>query len=640
MYLDHFGFHAPPFAITPDTELFFSGGERGEILEKLLKAVEAGEGFVKVVGEVGSGKTMLCRLFCRKLPKNAHLALLLNPGIPPEELTSALMGEFRLSPMREEGAAARHQALLEFFVSLERQGKRAVIVVEEAQSMPPATLEALRLISNLETERVKLVSIVLFGQPELDRKLQARDSRQILERITTQLTLPKLSVEQTEQYLRGRLHASGYRGPQLFSTGAVRAIHRSARGSFRQINLLAEKSIVHASRGGAHQIQSRHVAQGISSLSGHPNSPAWRRPALAAGAMIALLAGGLALQSSWGINLSPYERILSTLQSDANQADISPVSLPVAGQTNQAATDSKAAIPTDVNDFRASKGKITPVAATPPPSVQAPHVAGIASNPPRSREPVNAETETKRPTATPPSTPESHHAKATPNLDAPSGATSPPSVPGETGNTLAKIAPPAQVMANALTVSYEPIEMGPTPLTLARTLRLPTPPMPASMVQPVKPTFARVATPTRKAEVREVASLPGMQPTDPMRDRVRAAYRWLETSHNTRHTIQLVQLRNIEGIGKVEKSLAAARSDLNMSELKIFRLRNQKLLVYLGDFDSEHEAQEALLRLPHELLTGGPMVVPIERVKTFVRDRTRPEGCATGQEGRPCAPAA
>ncbi|MBF0260803.1 MAG: AAA family ATPase [Magnetococcales bacterium] len=640
MYLDHFGFHAPPFAITPDTELFFPGGERGDILEKLLKAVEAGEGFVKVVGEVGSGKTMLCRLFCRKLPGNARLALLLNPGIPPEELSGALLREFRLSPMREEGAAARHQALLEFFVSLERQGERAIIVVEEAQSMPPATLEALRLISNLETERVKLVSIVLFGQPELDRTLHARDSRQILERITTQLTLPKLSVEQTDQYLRGRLHASGYRGPQLFATGAVRAIHKAAHGSFRQINLLAEKSIVHASRGGAHQIQSRHVSQGISSLSGNANGLAWRRPTLAAGAMIALLAGGLALQSSWGIHFSPSELVLSGLPTIASQADIRPASLSTTSPTNQTLSVPKAASPTAASDTPASKPEITPVVATPNQTVQPLPAPVVESNAPRKSEPVSAEPEADRHVTTHLTPPKPLHATRPATTDAAPGAESQPVALPVAERGLPKIDPGAQVVASALTVSYEPIEMGPTPLTLARTLRLPTPPMPASMVQPVKPTFAPSRITARKAAPREVALLPGIQPNDPMRDRVRAAHRWLETSQNTRHTIQLIQLRNLEGIGKLEKSLAAARSDINIADLKIFRLRNQKLLVYLGDFDSEHEAQEALLRLPHDLLSGGPLVVPLDRVKTFVRDRTRPDGCATGQESRSCPPTA
>ncbi|MBF0190377.1 MAG: AAA family ATPase [Magnetococcales bacterium] len=547
MYLDHFGFHAPPFAITPDTELFFSGGERGAILEQLLQAIAAGEGFIKVVGEVGSGKTMLCRLMCRKLPTAARVALLLNPGIPPEELIGALLREFRLPPMTEEGQAARHQALLEFLVTRQRQGERAVIVVEEAQSLPPATLEALRLISNLETEQVKLVSIVLFGQPALDRMLHSGIGRQILERITTHLTLPRLSLDDTEQYLHNRLHTTGYRGPPLFSPGAVRRIHQSARGAIRQINLLAEKSLVQASRQGAHSVASRHVQQGISRCAFLHRIPVWRRPALAAAGVVTLLTGSMAMHS-WAIHLPAL-----------------PLSLSALSVPRPAATTVEPGQPM----------------AQPPQMTQQPRQAGDS---PASRIPSTLS--------------EATSARATLLTLARTLTIPPPSL--------------ARVAENASA------PLSTTPL-VARTRVLP--PFPAPVVQ-------------------ELVSLPENQNhADPMRERVRAAHRWLEASHDTRYTIQLIHLSHDTGIHNLDKALADAQPDLSARKLKIFRLRNQRLMVYLGEFDNETSAQEALQRLPSNLRSGNPRVMPLERVKTIVRDHTQPD-CQSGQENSPCVPSA
>ncbi|MEO5344900.1 MAG: AAA family ATPase [Magnetococcus sp. YQC-9] len=673
MYLDHFGFHAPPFAITPDTELFFAGGERGAILEQLLKAVESGEGFIKVVGEVGSGKTMLCRLLCRKLPERTRVALLLNPAIPPEELISALLREFRLPEVGNGGEAARHQALLEFFVSLERQQEQAVIVIEEAQCLPPATLEALRLISNLETEHVKLVSIILFGQPELNRKLQAPGSRQILERITTHLSLPSLTLNETDHYLRNRVHAVGYRGPQLFSSAAVRTLHRAARGSLRQTNLLAEKSLIHASRSGAHLISNRHVSQGIASLADKPSSSPWRRPALAAGAVLALLAGGISLNSSASLEI-PWLNLSEPVRQEiaapvanplANQPTITPAS---ANQTNGTAeasdhpiskgiaaasqANSTQAVSTQPGTTRAGSNQTHSIQATASqtitPEVDNNNLSDMTrSTPPRSEaQPAPQADNSPGSTWT-----EAKPTKAVIQPGTTQAGTTPIPAPTERlahasnqpGELTSAPNPPAETVVAAVEVRYPPIEMGPTPLTLARTLNLaPLQPL-VTLAHPDKPTFAPVRKALKSAPkptVHEIVQLPGMQKNDPLHERVRAAHRWLATKHGTRYTIQLIQLRNDAGIRKLEQSLTAVQPELHPSEIKVFRLRNQKLLVYLGDFENEYEAQEALLRLPHDLLTGRPLVVPLERVKSFVHDRTRPEKCLPGQENRSCAPSA
>ncbi|MBF0341415.1 MAG: AAA family ATPase [Magnetococcales bacterium] len=563
MYLDHFGFHAPPFAITPDTELFFDGGERGHILEQLLAAIQGGEGIIKVVGEVGSGKTLLCRLLCRRLPQTTRVALLLNPGIPPEELIPALLREFRVAGSAEPGQSGQHHAFLEFLVSLKRQGEQAVILVEEAQSLPAPTLEALRLISNLETEQAKLVSIVLFGQPELDRNLRSGGTRQILERITTHLTLPALSLEDTILYLHNRVHASGYRGPQLFSSGAARCIHRASRGAIRQINLLAEKSLIHASRTGAHVIASQHVLQGISTCEFAPGILTWHRPALAACCLLSLLGGSMALHTSWA------------------RVDMPAVVQPVA--------------------------PITPPALTTPPAPEVP-LATVTPDPPR--DPV---------------------AMALEPL---------PRTMLTLARTLAIVPEPrmlARVLPNVPEHRKHLKQLEPTGPTIPVTMAsLFSQPMTYTGTERIKP-----FPPPRPVMREELLSpAPVLQPNDPMRDRVRAAHRWLESSNGIRYTIQLIHLRNDKGIQNIEKLLVTEESELTPRQLKIFRLRNQNLMVYLGDFNSETEAQEAIERLPQSLRSGNPLVQPMERVRTYVRDRTRPEGCLPGQENAACPPAA
>ncbi|MBF0214034.1 MAG: AAA family ATPase [Magnetococcales bacterium] len=578
MYLDHFGFHAQPFAITPDTGLFFAGGERGATLDRLLHAIQTGEGFIKVVGEVGSGKTMLCRLLCRKLPQSTRIALLLNPAIPPEELIATLLREFRLPPMIESGEAARHQALLEFLVTLERQGERATILIEEAQSLPPATLEALRLISNLETEQVKLISIVLFGQPSLDPLLKQGGSRQILERITTHLTLPPLSREETKDYLHSRVHASGYRGPELFSPGSVRRIHRASHGSLRQINRLAEKALIHASTLGAHVISSRHVRQEFFPWALATRLASWHRPALAAGGMIALLAGSMSLHS-WALNMpegsSPLADSRPAISAPANR---NPLPLP-----EPLTTLPKTGIePLDLN---ATWLTLTRTLSTLPqrPSFASPEAMPLTTATTISSRPLSRVALLKQP-------------KPEPRVNA--------SLP-----LRQKTASPLEpVHVTAALVSSHPI--------------------------------AGVVLPKADPRERSAVSADPAEEADPIRERVHAAHRWLAASQSSRYTIQLIHLRNDQGILRLDRALASAQPDLHAKNLKVFRLRDQKLMVYLGEFQSETEAQEAIRRLPSELRSGNPRVMPMERVKTLVRDHSQPDGCQPGQENGTCAPTA
>lgn len=261
MYCHHFGFSKSPFRITPDPDLFFPGGNRGAVLDALLYAVSRGEGIVKVVGEVGSGKTMLCRMLERELPANCEVIYLANPNLGPDEILPAIAGELKL--VVPDGATKPmllHQ-LHDYLLAKHADDRRVVMFVEEAQCVPLATLEEIRLLSNLETAHDKLLQIVLFGQPELDAKLARHEIRQLNERITYRFQLPPFGAGEIRDYLNTRLHASGYRGPELFTRGAIRALARHSRGLLRRINVLSDKALLAAYSSGAPRVTPRHIAR-------------------------------------------------------------------------------------------------------------------------------------------------------------------------------------------------------------------------------------------------------------------------------------------------------------------------------------------------------------------------------------------
>ncbi|MBF0429256.1 MAG: AAA family ATPase, partial [Magnetococcales bacterium] len=297
MYLDHFSLRALPFSLTPDTDLFFTGGGRGEALEKLLTAIDAGEGFIKVMGEMGSGKTMLCRALCHRVPKSVQVALLLTPNLPPEYLLPAILQEFRLPPVEKNDMLAARQSLLNHLVTLNRQKQRALILIEDAHCMSVATLEVLRMLTNLETAHAKLVQIVLFTQPQFDRNLKTSSASQTLERFTTTLTLTRLSLNDTELYLHSRLQACGFKGERLFSSRAVLCLYQASQGRIQQINILAHKALQIGFKDASPLITSRHAMLAISANVFSRAATGWYRPALAAAGVAALLAGGFVLHS-------------------------------------------------------------------------------------------------------------------------------------------------------------------------------------------------------------------------------------------------------------------------------------------------------------------------------------------------------
>lgn len=294
MYLEHFGLREMPFSITPNTAFAFSTRSHREALNTLLLAIEGGEGFNKISGEVGTGKTLACRKFLALLSEQDQryaVAYVPNPCLSPRTLFLAIALELKIAVRADASEhdllAALHLGLMDFA----RNGKRVVVCLDEAQAMPVATLEALRLLSNLETETDKLMQVVLFGQPELDRKLARQDLRQLAQRITFQYELGRLDFDECERYVAHRLRVAGFTGAAaggpLFPTASIKLLHRVTRGTPRLVNVVAHKSMLLAYGAGALRVDASHIRAAAK------DTPAARSRVMAR------------LAAWWGLLLSP-----------------------------------------------------------------------------------------------------------------------------------------------------------------------------------------------------------------------------------------------------------------------------------------------------------------------------------------------
>jgi type II secretory pathway predicted ATPase ExeA len=295
VYLEFFGLKQPPFRITPDTALFYPGANRGAILEALIYAVGNGEGIVKVVGEVGSGKTMLCRMLEQDLPDRVEIVYLANPSLAPENILHVIAFELKLPVSPTTPRLEVMHALQKYLLSRHAENRQVVVFVEEAQGMPVATLEEIRLLSNLETRQNKLLQIVLFGQPELDEKLAQPEIRQLKERITYSFNLPPFKHSDIRDYLNSRLRACGCRAAELFSPAAVQAIATHSEGLVRRINIIADKSLLAAYADSNIQVSKAHVARAVQDSEFTTTGRVrWRR-VVATVAGVAVLVAGAAL---------------------------------------------------------------------------------------------------------------------------------------------------------------------------------------------------------------------------------------------------------------------------------------------------------------------------------------------------------
>lgn len=259
MYEQFFGLNRPPFKITPDTSLFYDGGRRGDVLGALVYAVQRGEGIVKVVGEVGSGKTMLCRMLQHELPKSVEIIYIANPSVLPDDILFIIAHELNLDVKKD---AAKHEVmhlLQSHLLNRFTANRQVVLFVEEAQGMPLETLEEIRLLSNLETEQDKLLQIILFGQPELDEHLKTSSIRQLKERITHEFNLTPLTKHEIHQYLNFRMREVGYTGPELMDERIAKVVAKYSGGLLRRINIIADKILLSAFAENTYNITLKHV---------------------------------------------------------------------------------------------------------------------------------------------------------------------------------------------------------------------------------------------------------------------------------------------------------------------------------------------------------------------------------------------
>lgn len=265
MYEQFFGLNEAPFSLTPDTSYFYNLGNHREALNTLLVALDMGEGFIKVTGEVGTGKTLLCRMLLNELAaRQAYVtAYIPNPAITPTALKYALADELGISYPRNIGQHRIMQLINQALIEQRAASRKVVLIIDEAQALPEDCLEAVRLLTNLETEKSKLLHVVLLGQPELDDNLDKPSVRQLRQRITFSHRLTPLQEATIHGYLGHRLQVAGYTGPHVFSVPLSRRLFRASRGIPRLVNILAHKCLLLAYGEGTPVVHSRHLKKAV-----------------------------------------------------------------------------------------------------------------------------------------------------------------------------------------------------------------------------------------------------------------------------------------------------------------------------------------------------------------------------------------
>ena len=261
MYLYHYGLRELPFTLTPNTHFYCDLAGHRAALEVLLTALKTGEGFIKVVGEVGTGKTLLCRKLLNELPDHFVTAYIPNPYLSPQELREAIAAELQIDTQAAQSQPQLTQLIQHRLMELNSKGHSVVLILDEAQALPGESLEALRLFSNLETESRKLVHLVLFGQPELDENLAKKEHRQLRQRISFSYLLEAMTERDVATYISHRLHVAAYQGPAIMSAAVVRAIYKASRGVPRLVNVLSHKVLLLCYGEGVHHVKVKHVRQ-------------------------------------------------------------------------------------------------------------------------------------------------------------------------------------------------------------------------------------------------------------------------------------------------------------------------------------------------------------------------------------------
>ncbi len=263
MYLYHYGIKELPFTLTPNTRYFFGLPSHKEAIQVLLTTLKAGEGFIKVTGEVGTGKTLICRKLLNELPDYFVAAYIPNPYLTPSELRKAVASELNVTLTDQTDQQEFTQRIQRRLIQIHQENKGVVLIIDEAQALPVESIEALRLMTNLETESRKLMQVVLFGQPELDDKLSLPELRQLKQRVTFSYTLRLMDTDQVYQYVKHRMNVADYQGGDLFNKKCCSLLFRASKGTPRIVNVLCHKALMLAYGEGMQKITPSHVKLAI-----------------------------------------------------------------------------------------------------------------------------------------------------------------------------------------------------------------------------------------------------------------------------------------------------------------------------------------------------------------------------------------
>jgi type II secretory pathway predicted ATPase ExeA/septal ring-binding cell division protein DamX len=588
MYNEHFGLKRAPFRITPDTKLFYPGGNRGEILEALIYAVTSGEGIVKVVGEVGSGKTMLCRMLEERLADKVDIVYLANPSLSPEDTLHAIALEMKLDVGPEANRLQVMHVLQERLLDKHAENRQVVVFVEEAQSMPIATLEEIRLLSNLETNRDKLLQIVLFGQPELDENLEQSEIRQLKERITHSFYLDAFTPEQMREYVNFRMRAVGYRGPDIFRGGAYRRMARASEGLTRRINILADKALLAAFAEDTFDVGKRHVKIAIND-SQFVRGRRWGLPELSLISGLVLITAAVAwtfIQRADGFGA----RIQNLLPGGASREIAQPVEQP---STMPAETPAPAA----VSEAVAAPASVEPA---PAPDTDREQVASA----PAAVQPAEApavETETVAQDTTAASQPEPVPQPAVPVAEGGSRLV--------LSDTLSQ--PPAP----------EPRQAAEQPAEVPATAAAKPPPVPAAQqvsTVSVSAAPAKDPAPAMAAVTRETPVTVGLGVGPLTEARLAATRDWLQAADDRHFSIQLL-LTDFARRANLEKFLLERQAAGEVEDYFVFETRirsNVWFGVLYKEYPSFGAAKAALEELPEEFRYHQPFIRNVRDIAT------------------------